>query len=85
MIGPMARPVARTRSNPNWGRLIPPAPALATEFEQRAKQLHLAPDMYASSHELRFWCELNRNRVYVPEWLLKEWRIRVDSDFSGAA
>jgi hypothetical protein len=83
----MEAPVARTRKrgNPNWGRPIPPAPALATEFEKRAKQLHLAPDAYASSRELRLWCELNRNCVYVPEWLLKEWGMPVDSDFSGAA
>jgi len=26
--------------------------------------------MYASSQELRDWCDCNRNRVYIPEWLL---------------
>ena len=83
----MAIPVAHTRKrgNPNWGRPIPPGPALVTEFELRARQLHLAPEMYASSRELRLWCEQNRNRVYIPEWLLGEWGLIVDPYFSGAA
>ena len=84
MIGPAAAHM-RKRGNPNWGRPILPGPALATEFELQARRLHLAPGAYASSRELRIWCERNRNRVYVPEWLLKEWGILVDSDFSGAA
>jgi hypothetical protein len=41
--------------------------------------------MYTSSRELRIWCHQNRNRVYVPEWLLKEWGIMVDDLFTGAA
>jgi len=41
--------------------------------------------MYASSVELRTWCEQNRNRIDVPEWLLKEWDITVDANFCGAA
>jgi hypothetical protein len=41
--------------------------------------------MYASSIELRNWCEHNRNRYYVPEWLLEEWSISVDPTFSDAA
>jgi len=90
MIGPMAIPVAlpdtkRKRGNPNWGRPIPPAPALATEFELRVRQLQLTAGMYTSSHELRAWCERNRNRLYIPEWLLEEWGITVDLNFSVAA
>jgi hypothetical protein len=83
----MAIPIGHTRrrGNPNWGRLIPPAPALATEFELRVRHLQLTPEMYASSYELRAWCERNKNRLYIPEWLLAEWRIIVDSTFSGAA
>jgi len=30
----------------------------------------LTEAMYASSQELRDWCDCNRNRVYIPEWLL---------------
>jgi hypothetical protein len=83
----MALPVAHTRKrgNPNWGRPIPPAPVLATEFELRVMQLQLTPETYASSRELRIWCEQNRNRVYIPEWLLGEWGITVDALSSGAA
>jgi hypothetical protein len=75
----------RKRGNPNWGRPIPPARALATEFELRVRHLQLTPEMYTSSIELRTWCEHNRNRCYVPEWLLEEWSITVDPTFSDAA
>jgi hypothetical protein len=71
------------RGNPNWA--CPIAPALATEFELRVTQLQLTPAMYTSSAELRTWCKENRNRVYIPEWLLAEWRITVDPTFSDAA
>ena len=43
----------RKRGNPNWGRPIPPAPALATEFELRVRQLQLTPDMYLPGHGLQ--------------------------------
>jgi hypothetical protein len=66
------------RGNPNWGRAMPFAPALPTEFELKVKRLRLAPHMYASSRELKRWCESNRNRCYVPEWLLKEWNLQVE-------
>ena len=75
----------RKRGNPNWGRPMPPAPALATEFELRVRHLQLTPEMYTSSAKLRTWCEQNRNRCYVPEWLLKEWGITVDLGFNDAA
>jgi len=64
---------------------MPPAPALPTEFELRARHLQLTPEMYTSSPELRIWCEQNRNRIYIPEWLLQEWDITVDALSSGAA
>lgn len=76
----MAIPVAptRKRGNPNWGHPIPVGPALATEFELRVSQLQLTAEMYSSSAALRAWCERNRNRCYVLEWLLTEWDITVD-------
>jgi hypothetical protein len=61
------------------------APILPTEFEMRVRQLRLTPERYGSSHELKNWCEHNRNRVYIPEWLLEEWGIPVNSNFSDAA
>jgi len=86
MAMPVTLPVwARKSGNPNWGRPTRPAPALATEFELRVRQLQLTPEMYASSLELRAWCKQNRNRCYIPEWLLEEWSITVDPYFSDAA
>ena len=86
MAIPVALPATtRKRGNPNWGCPIPSAPALATEFELRVKELQLTAWMYTSSAELRAWCEQNRNRCYVPEWLLEEWDITVDANFSAAA
>jgi hypothetical protein len=51
----------------------------------QVRQLQLTPDTYVYSRELRSWCENNRNRCYIPEWLLDAWDIRVDADLSGAA
>jgi hypothetical protein len=75
----------RPRGNPNWGRPMPPTPALATEFELQVRRLHLTPEQYVVSAELRTWCERNRNNFYVPEWLLNAWNISVNSDLTGAA
>jgi hypothetical protein len=77
--------MTRNRGNPDWRRPTSSCPALATEFELRVKQLQLTPEMYASSAELWSWCQQNKNRVYIPEWLLDEWRITVDPTFSDAA
>ena len=86
MAIPIALPaLARKRGNPNWGRPIPPTPALATEFELRVRQLQLTPEMYARSAELRNWCKQNKNRVYIPQWLLKAWSLTVDPTFSDVA
>jgi hypothetical protein len=83
----MALPVAHTRKrgNPTWGRPMTAVPALATEFELKVRHLQLTPEMYTSSRELHAWCEHNKNRIYIPEWLLKEWHLDVDATFSGAA
>jgi len=65
---------------------MPPYRAVATEFELAARHLHLTPDKYASSIQLRRWCERNKNRCYIPEWLLKQWDILVEVNYdSGAA
>lgn len=90
IIWPMANPVdirvaSRKRGNPHWGKPIPPTPAIATEFELQVLELGLTKEMYTSSRELRTWCERNRNRFYIPEWLLAEWRITVEPDNSGVA
>ncbi len=73
------------RGNPNWGKPRPHALALRTEFEVQVKRLGLTKAEYVTSAALKAWCERNRNRVYIPEWLLKEWRIEVDTTYSHVA
>jgi hypothetical protein len=86
MAIPVALPAAtRKRGNPNWGRPIAPLLALPTEFEMRARHLQLTAGTYTSSAELHAWCEQNRNRLYVPEWLLEELGITVDLNFGTVA
>jgi len=83
MIKPFALPVpARKRGNPNWGKPMQHSPAAATEFETKVRELGLTNQTCAGSIPLRSWCERNRNRCYVPEWLLDEWKIVVDGVFS---
>jgi hypothetical protein len=75
----------RSRGNPNWGKPLPPIPTLLTEFEIEVERLHLGRSQYVASAELKRWCGRNRNRVYVPEWLLAEWGMQVAMNFSSAA
>ena len=71
-----------TRVRSNWSSGIPAEvpPATQTEFEIVAGELNLVEQSYSGSQQLKKWCECNRNRRFVPEWLLKKWGIRVDSD-----
>jgi len=56
-------------------------PSAPTAFELRVSELSLSePAYYSESPELRQWCQVNRNKCYIPEWLLKEWDITVNSD-----
>ncbi len=52
------------------------APCL-TEFEREVERLGLRSEDYVLSVELRRWCERNRDRVYIPEWLLDEWGMTI--------
>jgi hypothetical protein len=51
----------------------------------QVERLRLKNAEYVASIELRRWCARNRNRCYVPEWLLEEWGMTVESIFSGVA
>ena len=73
----------KQRGNPDWGKPIH-VPVLITEFERQVERLGLTNAEYAYSAELRHWCDRNRNRVYIPEWLLKEWGLRVEEVFAGS-
>jgi hypothetical protein len=68
------------RHNPNWasGGTFTVRRSGPTEFETYASRLGLDERTYASSLELRQWCERNLHRCYVPEWLLAEWGLRVE-------
>ena len=75
--------MSRRRGNPNWGKpeFIGPIVPTVTEFEQVVKRLRLTPQTYTCSPELRRWCKSNRNRCYIPEWLLQEWDLEIELSF----
>jgi hypothetical protein len=66
--------------NPNWsaGRPVKVTSAATTEFELQARRLGLTEEGYASSDQLRRWYAQNRDRCYVPEWLLTKWGMTTD-------
>jgi hypothetical protein len=65
----------RKRGNRNWGKPMQAAAKIPTEFEEQIKKLGLTHESCAASETLRLWCERNKDRCYVPEWLLKHWAI----------
>ena len=90
MIWAMAKPFAlpdrkRRRGNPNWGKPIYSIPVIVTEFEIEVARLRLKRADYLASMPLKRWCYRNRNRVYVPEWLLDKWGMQVELYFSAAS
>jgi hypothetical protein len=64
----------RRVGNPDWGKDTPAEPTI-TAFELKANGLGLTPDQYLRSEELRAWAAANKNTRYVPETLLKAWRL----------
>ncbi len=72
--------MAHRRGNPNWGKpTLDTLPlSIVTEFENQMRRLRLTERDCAGSDELRRWCERNKNRCYVPEWLLKHWKMSVE-------
>jgi hypothetical protein len=68
--------------NSGWssGRAVAAPPSMPTAFEIRVSELSLTVPTYSESSELRRWCQVNRNKYYIPEWLLKEWGITVIAD-----
>jgi hypothetical protein len=72
--------MANRRGNPNWGKplLHSSSSSSESEFEKQVRQLKLTERDCAASDQLRLWCEENKNRVYIPESLLKHWGISVN-------
>jgi hypothetical protein len=60
-----------------------PVLGVPTAFDEQARKLGLNEQTCATSNELRQWCHRNKDRCYIPEWLLKRWRISVDPNVSG--
>ena len=84
MTTPLVGPAPpRKRGNPNWGKPVQLGPAAATEFELHARRLGLTKRKYAASAQLRRWCERNKNRCYIPEWLLAEWGMTVELSYGN--
>jgi hypothetical protein len=80
MISQMAR-----HRNSAWasGFSVPRVPAGgATAFEECVRRLRLQEHEYAHSVELRTWCRENKDRCYIPEWLLKIWGMFVEPGMS---
>jgi hypothetical protein len=73
----------RKRGNPNWGKPRGAAPNVPTGFEEQVQKLGLNEQTCVASVKLKQWCERNKDRSYVPEWLLKRWQISVDPNFTG--
>jgi len=76
----------RQHGNRFWGSGITPhQPAAMCEFEMFTQQLGLSEHEYSSSLHLRTWCDEHKNRCYIPEWLLKRWNMRVDTEVGEVA
>ena len=75
----------RNSKSSNWasGRPAEKRPAEPTGFEDQVQKLGLNEQTCEASRELKQWCERNKDRCYIPEWLLKRWGMFVDPDFSG--
>ena len=75
--------MTRKRGNPNWGKAGPAlVPHIVTEFEIQVRQLSLQKHDYTASPQLREWCLRNKDRRYIPEWLLDAWKMTVDVDYN---
>jgi hypothetical protein len=48
----------------------------------QVRRLGLTKLGYVTSAALKVWCQRNRNRLYVPEWLLEAWEMPVDITFT---
>ena len=67
----------KPRGNKNFGKPRLNEPVVPTQFEKLVKKLHLRPNQWAGSSQLRAWCSVNRNHRYIPEPLLEAWGFEV--------
>lgn len=75
----------RKPRNPTWGQPMTLTqkygPDQVCAFDKMAEKLQLRPEQYEQSSALRAWVKTNRNRRYVPEWLLLAWNLDVDTKY----
>ena len=68
--------MSKRPGNSRWSeRLAPEVPNSPSEFEQVTARLRLKPNQYANSTELRDWVERHWRQKFVPEGLLKVFRL----------
>ncbi len=58
-------------------------PEGASTFEHVARRLHLSPEKYANSRELKEWVRKNKDHKYVPLYLLELWGLEVNLDIAA--
>jgi len=74
------------RGNPNGGKPSSVVvPHIVTEFEIVVRHLGLQRRDYAAAPHLQEWCLRNKNRRYVPEWLLDTWEMTVEVNYGSVA
>jgi hypothetical protein len=52
-------------------------------FEHVVRRLHLSPEEYTTSAELKAWVRRNKDHKYVPSQLLAAWHFDVDDELFG--
>jgi hypothetical protein len=54
-----------------------------TEFEKMLEKLGLIEEECTESADVRAWCGAHKNTYYVPEWLLRHFKLEVSHDKFG--
>jgi len=66
--------------HPNESSITPEG---VSTFEHVARRLHLSPEKYANSRELKEWVRKNKDHKYVPLYLLELWGLEVNLDIAA--
>jgi hypothetical protein len=71
------------QKNPNWGKdsALAVVPSTVCAFDLKVGELGLSADQYIQSVELQEWAAIHKNTRYIPELLLKAWKLVPDTSF----